>query len=82
MLGFSQSGFEPADNILQQLVVDFDSPGKLTDATSAFFIQSEQVRSPMGSQIAAFAERGSMQKFNQEWSGAMLKWEELAGALK
>lgn len=82
MISFMASNAEPSDNIAQYLVIDFAHPEKLTDATKAFYIQSEQIKSPMASHIAAFEKEEDLTTRNKEWNGTTLRWEALAALLK
>jgi copper chaperone NosL len=59
------------------LIVDFSAPEKLIDATTAKYVKSEQIRSPMASTIAAFETEASMFTFNQSWKGEILNWNDL-----
>lgn len=77
MLKFMDSKYESAENIALQLVVDFAQPEKLVNARQAFYSQSEQVKSPMSSHVAAFEKKEDLEGYNKEWSGVILTWEEL-----
>lgn len=81
MLNFYNSGSEPKENIALTLIVDFSQPKKLIDARTAFFIHSENIKSPMASNIAAFAAEVDAEKMNNEWKGKLLRWEELEKAI-
>src|SRR5262245_51169627 len=74
LLGFYNSGFELPENITYLMVAEYDRPEHLIDAASAFYIHSEEVRSPMGSQMAAFGEKEDMEEFNKKWQGTVLTW--------
>jgi len=77
MLKFIGSGYEPAENIALQLVVDFSQPEKLINTQHAFYSQSEQIKSPMSSHLAAFEKKEDLERYNKEWSGVILTWEDL-----
>lgn len=77
MLSFYNEGSEPKENIALTLIIDFSQPEKLIDARKAFFIHSENIKSPMASNIAAFATQADAEKMNNEWKGKLLRWEEL-----
>jgi copper chaperone NosL len=82
MIAFNKSGSEPDINVDQLLVVDFAQPGKLLDATNAFYCRSVHINSPMGSQVAAFETKQELEKHNSEWQGGTLTWNELVTQLK
>ena len=77
MIKFTSSGYEPAENIAFQLAVDFSNPEKLIDTQQAFYSQSDQVKSPMASHVAAFEKKEDLERYNKEWTGVILTWEEL-----
>ena len=82
MMKFIGSGYEPDENIALQLVVDFTQPETLINAQQAFYSQSEQVKSPMASHIAAFEKKEDVERYNKEWTGVTLTWEELVKQAK
>jgi len=77
MINFSKSGYEPKDNIALQLVVDYAHPGNLVDVRKTTYCKSEQIKSPMAGQAAAFEKREDLEQYNSEWKGAVLTWAEL-----
>jgi len=77
MIRFISSGYEPAENIAFQLAVDFSNPEKLIDTQQAFYSQSDQVKSPMSSHVAAFEKKEDLERYNKEWTGVIVTWEEL-----
>ncbi len=77
MINFNSSGNEPEGNIEYRLVVDFAQTDKLIDATKTFYCKSAMINSPMGSQVAAFERKDDIEKFNSEWQGTTLTWNEL-----
>lgn len=81
MINFNKSGYEPEENIAHRLVVDFMQTDKLIDATKALYCKSAKINSPMGSQTAAFEKKTDLEKFNSEWQGIILTWNELAAQL-
>lgn len=58
-------------------VSDFSNPGKLIDATQSFYIQSENIPSPMGENIAAFEKEDSAVNIQSEKGGVIFDWVEL-----
>jgi len=82
MANFMNSNAEPADNIAQYLVIDFSNPEKLIDATQAYYVQSEQIKSPMASRVAAFEKEQDLTTHNKEWNGKTLRWKELTASLQ
>ena len=81
-LNFYHSGFvEPAD-FTHQLVVDYSQPGKLIEATSAFYFKSKELRTPMASEVAAFSKKHSMDSIKKNMTGFYLVWGEVITQFK
>jgi nitrous oxide reductase accessory protein NosL len=64
------------------LVTDFATPGTFIDATDAFFVQNDNIRSPMGSNVSAFDSEISRQKFTAESGGHLLNWVDVIELVK
>jgi copper chaperone NosL len=82
MINFHNSGYEEAENMARWLVVDFANPEKLIDTQHAFFVKTDQIRTPMASEVAAFASEDDYKKFNKKWKGILLSWGELVTEFK
>jgi copper chaperone NosL len=59
------------------LANDFDRPGDLIDATGATYLISENIPSPMGAYLSAFAEERAAQHALDANGGELLSWNEL-----
>ena len=64
------------------LVTDFATPETFIDATDAFFVQNDNFRSPMGSNVMAFDSEISRQKFAAESGGNLLNWVDVIELIK
>ncbi len=64
------------------LVADFDQPGELMDATSSAYLVSEQIQSPMGANLSAFANKEAAEKTKEKFSGEVYTWDEIQEYLK
>ncbi|MBI4931472.1 MAG: nitrous oxide reductase accessory protein NosL [Bacteroidetes bacterium] len=64
------------ETIYTLLTTDFSSPGKFVNAESAFFIIDSAFQSPMGANLAAFAEKKSTGQFHAKYDGKFLSWEQ------
>jgi copper chaperone NosL len=82
LLNYYHSGLVPSDDFLHKLVVDFSNPSTLIDATQAHYVSSPGIRSPMDSQIAAFASQSTLEEFNKRWNGTHLSWAEVTSNYK
>jgi len=77
LMNFLNSNYEPADNIAQYLVIDFQNPDQFVDATKAYYIQSDKINSPMASQVAAFSTQEDCMLHNTTWHGTLHNWDNL-----
>ncbi|WP_418499393.1 nitrous oxide reductase accessory protein NosL [Flagellimonas sp.] len=59
------------------LVNDFDQPGELMDAAEATYLISENIPSPMGAFLSAFAEDQAAQFALDNNGGELLTWNQL-----
>jgi copper chaperone NosL len=82
MIGFLQSRYVQEDEVKYKLVVDFANPEKLIDVNSAFFLKSEELKSPMNSEVAAFEKKEELELLKKELKGIYLVWGELVTQFK
>ncbi|MEZ4809005.1 MAG: nitrous oxide reductase accessory protein NosL [Allomuricauda sp.] len=59
------------------LVNDYDRPGELVDATTATYLISENIPSPMGAFLSAFSDRQTAQGVLDAQGGELLDWSAL-----
>lgn len=57
-----------------ELVNDYSNPGELIRATEATYLISEQIKSPMGANLSAFAVDDSASRMQSEYGGQLFKW--------
>jgi len=69
-------------NYRQKFVNDYSANNVLIDATTAFFIYSDKVRSPMRGDVVGFATNEAADKYAKEWNAEILKWENLSTVIK
>lgn len=77
VVSFVKYGDVRSTEIASIYLVDFSEKGKLVKAEESFLLQAEQLRSPMGGNVAAFTIVDSMKKFQQEISGVPVIWKDL-----
>lgn len=77
MQRFIRSGTVTENDIAHILVTDFSNPGSLSDVHSAVFVRSPEIKSPMGSNIAAFASRETIPSEQREWKKLAQDWKNL-----
>ncbi|WP_089153084.1 nitrous oxide reductase accessory protein NosL [Algoriphagus marinus] len=64
------------------LVVDYQNSGSLLEATTSFYLKSEEFRTPMNSQVIAFSHYDSLKSFKKTSGGVYLAWGELVTQFK
>jgi copper chaperone NosL len=77
LFNFIHSGQLDTADIAHCLITDFGSPGTLIDARTALYVRSEQIKSPMASNIAAFHDKVNLDTMNASWRGEVLNWDDL-----
>lgn len=64
------------------LVIDYQNPGVLLDANYAFYLKSEEFKTPMASQIVAFPDYDVLKEYKKKTGGVYLAWGELTTQFK
>lgn len=77
LLRYLQAGTTAKQDISQLVVVNFGKKGEMLSVEKAFFLVSDHIQSPMGSNTAAFATREDAHRNNAESSGVIKSWKEL-----
>jgi copper chaperone NosL len=76
---FTDEGSVPKAEIKLSVVSDFNRPGEFIPIEQAIFLESDRLKSPMGSNRAAFATDEESQKTQKEIGGGRQgRWSELA----
>lgn len=65
----------PPEAIHSRWVTAFDAPGTLVDAETAFYLSSENLRSPMGLNLSAFRDEQTAVSYRQNHGGEVLGWD-------
>lgn len=82
MVNFINSGYLEAEILEHKLVVDYTQSGKLIPAEEAFYLKSDEIRSPMASEVAAFETEKIMLKHKSKLKAIYLGWGELLTQFK
>jgi copper chaperone NosL len=82
LASFINSGQLGDTEIAHCLITDYTHPGTLIDAGKATYIQSDGVKSPMGSHVAAFTDENKAVALNQTLNGEVFKWNALVAKFK
>lgn len=62
-------------SVAMVLVMDYANPGAFINAKEAFFLKSDETRSPMGANLSAFEQKEAIEK--QNLIGQNFDWENL-----
>ena len=82
MLNFINSGYLEGEQLQYKLVIDYTQPGKFVSAENAFYLKSDEIRSPMASGVAAFESEKVMYKYKLKLKAIDMTWGELNTQLK
>lgn len=77
MINFLKSGTMADKEITQKVVINFQKENDFLDVHKATFWVNPQLRSPMGSNAAAFATLEAAEKANSTKEGTLHTWDEL-----
>lgn len=82
MVNFINSDYLAGETLVHKLIVDYSQPEKLIPAEEAFYLKSDEIRSPMASQVAAFETEEIMLDYKPKLKGIYLGWGELITQFK
>ena len=66
-----------ADKIGILLVADYLEPGQMTSATTATYLISKEIKSPMGANLSGFSSESKAEETKNENGGQLYNWLEL-----
>ena len=70
------------ENLELMLVSDYGQPGMMTDATSATYLISEKIKSPMGANLSSFAQSSEATETMNTHGGELFTWKEMLSKYK
>lgn len=65
-----------------KIVANLNNPGELIDASNASYLVSENLQSPMGANLSAFANTEEAQKAKEKFTGKIYSWNDIQKHLK
>jgi len=77
MIRFLQSGQLKKNEISEKVVINFEKQNDFIDVQKAIFWVSPELRSPMGSNAAAFNSKQNAEKAKNGKEGLLLTWDEM-----
>ncbi|MEO6611649.1 MAG: nitrous oxide reductase accessory protein NosL [Chitinophagaceae bacterium] len=82
MIRFLKAGTLKEEEIGKKMVINYEKENDFLDVSSSFFLVSPGLKSPMGSNAAAFTSWQAAEKINADKQGQLLSWEELNNNIK
>ncbi len=77
LLSFMKEGSLKKEDIKEIFFTDFCSPHQLTNQKTSFLLKSNQLKSPMGGNIATFSNNDSLKFYTAKWNGETILWNQL-----
>ncbi len=77
LVHFMDTRAVPIDEVAMLLTNTFDKPGELVHVDHCYFLQSENMPSPMGKYINPFSEKNLAMEYKESQSGSIYQWKEL-----
>ncbi|MGQ0739079.1 MAG: nitrous oxide reductase accessory protein NosL [Bacteroidota bacterium] len=82
LVRFLQSGTLKEEEIAHKVIINFEKQNDFLDVNKAVFLVSPGLRSPMGSNAAAFSSQQAAEKAGVGKGGQLMKWNELYNKIK
>ncbi len=76
MKAFLQDEVVAKDQVHSLWLVNFEATEQLIPAEKSYLLYNSELKSPMGSNTAAFADEATRQQQHSEHSGTMLLWKD------
>jgi copper chaperone NosL len=77
IVSFLKSRSVEEKDIKTVYLIDYSKPGQLINSKNCYILLSEELRSPMGGNGAAFASEDSIKKYSELMKGTNAKWGDL-----
>lgn len=81
LANFMKSNTVKQEDIAQTVFINYAQPNTFLPSASSFFVVSPQLKSPMNSNAAAFANEEAAQKTAKETNGTVVNWTKLSASL-
>jgi copper chaperone NosL len=76
MVSFLKMGGEAEKDIARKVTINFEKPNEFIDAATAVFVTSPELKSPMGSNTAGFADKASAENYANGKEAGLLDWQQ------
>jgi len=74
---FDKEGSVKAEDIAGRYITDFAHEGVLIEVEKAVFLESDKLKTPMASQVAAFATPADLEQTKTQSGGEVLVWKQV-----
>ena len=82
MIDFLKSGTVEEKDISKKLFMNFEKPNEFLDVKSAWFVASKEIKSPMNSNISAYATKTAAENILKDKQGEIVTWDEIYQRVK
>jgi copper chaperone NosL len=82
MIRFLQSGTLKENEIAHKVVINYEKENKFLDVNKSFFWINAELKSPMGSNAAAFFSKQEAEKAKGNKEGEIVSWNEMYKKVK
>jgi copper chaperone NosL len=82
LMSFIESDEVSQIDLKHILIIDYDQPEMLSDATISFYLKSDEFKTPMASNIVAFSDYETLKSYKSKHGGVYLAWGELVTQFK
>jgi copper chaperone NosL len=77
VVDFLHDGTVKQENVEGTYLTSYDGNNDFVRVEQSYYCKAEELRSPMGGNIAAFKDEASRDKVNQQMQGRVVTWEEI-----
>jgi copper chaperone NosL len=77
LVSFNKSGAVKAGDVDHTYLVKFNVPHNFIEASKATFFKSNEFRTPMGGNVAAFESEQDLRNTNEKFKGTVVSWNDL-----
>lgn len=77
MAAYIIKGQRDSENIYKLLTIDFYNPTTFIDAFQAWYLHSENLKSPMGANLSSFKTHKEITEIQNKYPGNVLRWNEV-----
>ena len=86
MISFLKTGGEVRtmedENIARKLTINFEKPNEFVDISTASFVTSPELKSPMSSNTAGFTDKDAAENYSKGKTAVLITWQTLYNTLQ